>query len=252
MLRTPVLTDQQINDFKANGYLVVRSAFDGDAMRKIEAWARELAAMPEEPGRHWVYWEESLLEPGKKIICRIENIAANHAGFAQLTDVLKGPVGQLLGEEAVLFKEKINFKMPGGDGFKPHQDSQAGWDAYASYFINVLVCIDEATEENGCIRVAGGHHMKGLFRSWEPLTEDDMAGMEFISCPTRPGDLVFFDSFAPHASAPNRSATTRRLYYVTYNRLAEGDHLARYYADKRKSYPPDIEREPGKEYVFRV
>ncbi len=35
-------------------------------------------------------------------------------------------------------------------------------------------------------------------------------------------------------------------------RMSEGDHLPRYYADKRKSYPPDIEREPGREYVFRV
>ena len=26
----------------------------------------------------------------------------------------------------------------------------------------------------------------------------------------------------------------------------------RYYADKRKSYPPDIEREAGKEYRYRV
>ena len=48
------------------------------------------------------------------------------------------------------------------------------------------------------------------------------------------------------------SDTVRRLYFATYNRVSEGDHLARYYADKRQSYPPDIERQPGKEYVFRV
>ena len=35
-------------------------------------------------------------------------------------------VGELFGEPAVLFKEKINFKMPGGAGFKAHQDQQAG------------------------------------------------------------------------------------------------------------------------------
>ena len=142
--------------------------------------------------------------------------------------------------------------MPGGDGFKPHQDSQAGWEDYASYFNNVLVCIDEATEENGCIEVAAGHHRCGIFRAWEPLTEDDMEGMEFVSCPTRPGDLVFFDSYTPHASGPNLSGQSRRIYYVTYNRASEGDHLERYYADKRKSYPPDIEGEPGREYVYRV
>ncbi len=68
--------------------------------------------------------------------------------------MLKAPVGQLLDEKAVLFKEKINFKMPGGDGFKPHQDSQAGWWNYGSYYISVLVCTDEATDrsERGCRR----------------------------------------------------------------------------------------------------
>ncbi len=115
-----------------------------------------------------------------------------------------------------------------------------------------MVCIDEATVENGCLKMVAGHHKRGLFREWEPLTEEDMEGMEFVLCPTGPGDVAFFDSYAPHASEPNMSAKIRRLYFATYNRLSEGDHSARYYADKRKSFPPDIEREPGKDYVYRV
>jgi len=252
MLATPALSPEQIQSFHDTGFLVARGAFGSDDVARIDAWTQELVALPEEPGRHGVYWEESLKNPGEKIICRIENIARFHDGFGALTDALAAPVGQLLGEEAVLFKEKINFKFPGGDGFKPHQDSQAGWEKYATYFISVLVGIDEATEENGCLQIVGGHHQRGLFRSWEPLTEKDMAGMEFVMCPTKPGDLVFFDSYAPHGSEPNLSDKTRRLYYVTYNRLSEGDHLEAYYADKRKSYPPDIEREKDKEYVYRV
>ena len=252
MLKTPVLTDQQIGDFRRDGYVVVRGTFDAAEMGRIDTWARELAALPEKAGRHWVYWENSLIEPDRKIVNRIENISPFHPGFAELSQALKAPVGQLLGEDAVLFKEKVNFKMPGGDGFKPHQDSQAGWDAYAKLFVTVLVSIDEATEENGCLKIAAGEHQRGLFRAWEPLTEDDMAGMDFTFCPTRPGDLVFLDSYTPHGSASNMSDTIRRLYFATYNRVSEGDHLARYYADKRQSYPPDIERQPGKEYVFRV
>ncbi len=31
----------------------------------------------------------------------------------------------------MLFKDKINFTLPGGDGFKPHQDQQTGWSASA-------------------------------------------------------------------------------------------------------------------------
>ena len=152
MLKTPVLTDRQIGDFRRDGYVVVRGTFDAADMGRIDTWTRELAALPEKAGRHWVYYENSLLEPDRKIVNRIENISPFHPGFAELSQALKAPVGQLLGEDAVLFKEKVNFKMPGGDGFKPHQDSQAGWDAYAKLFVTVLICIDEATEENGCLR----------------------------------------------------------------------------------------------------
>ena len=38
----------------------------------------------------------------------------------------------------------------------------------------------------------------------------------------------------------------------TYNRLSAGEQMAQYYADKHKNYPPDIDRDPAKEYVFRV
>jgi len=252
MLKTPVLTDEHLQDFQDQGFLVVRGAFDQRAMALIDSWTRELLALPEESGKHWVYHEKSLKDPSRRLVSRIENIAPFHKGFRALAEALRGPVGQLLGEEAVLFKEKVNFKMPGGDGFKPHQDSQAGWDKYADFFISVLVSIDEATIENGCIEMVAGHHKRGLFRSWEPLTEDDMKGMTFVPYPTKPGDLVFFDCYAPHRSAPNLSDKIRRLYYATYNRKSAGDHMAQYYADKHKNYPPDIDRDPTKTYVFRV
>ena len=252
MLTTPVLTDEHLQDFQDQGFLVARGAFDTRAMALIDSWTKEVLARPEESGKHWVYHEKSLKDSNTRLVSRIENLAPFHAGFRVLAEALRGPVGQLLGEEAALFKEKVNFKMPGGDGFKPHQDSQAGWDKYADFFISVLVSIDEATPENGCIEIAGGHHKRGLFRSWEPLTEDDMKGMSFVPCPTKPGDIVFFDCYAPHQSAPNLSDKIRRLYYATYNRQSAGDHMAQYYADKHKSYPPDIDRDPNKTYVFRV
>ena len=252
MLNTPILNEEQINTFERDGYLIVSQAFFADEMKRIDTWTQELVALPEESGKHWVYHEKSLKGDSADLISRIENIAPFHAGFKELSRVLKAPVAQLLGEEAALFKEKVNFKMAGGDGFKPHQDSQAGWDTYADFFISALVSIDEATVENGCLQLVNGHHKRGLFKSWEPLTDDDMADMEFVLCPTKPGDVVFFDCYAPHASEPNMTDQTRRIFYATYNRLSEGEHMAQYYADKHKNYPPDIDRDPGKEYVFRV
>lgn len=252
MLNTPTINDQQINQFKEDGFLLIRNGFNQKDISKIESWTTELSNMPEESGKHWIYHETSKLDPALTLINRIEYISPFHPGFAELGDVLKKPIAQLLGEEAVLFKEKINFKLPGGDGFKPHQDSQAGWQDYADYFISVMVCIDEATIENGCLQLVKGFQNKGLFREWEPLTDEDMADMDFVYYPTQPGDIVFFDCYTPHASEPNYSNQTRRLYFATYNKLSEGDHLEKYYADKYKSFPPDIDRIPGKEYIFRV
>ncbi len=252
MLNTPVLSDEQIETFGRDGYLIASQAFSADDVTRIDTWAQELLALPEESGKHWVFHERSLNDDGADMISRIENIAPFHAGFEELSTILKAPIAQLLGEEPVLFKEKVNFKMPGGDGFKPHQDSQAGWDDYADFFISALVCIDEATVENGCLQMVGGHHKQGLFKSWEPLTDEVLADMEFVHCPTKPGDIAFFDCFAPHASDPNMTDQARRIYYSTYNRLSDGDHLAQYYVDKHKNYPPDIDRVTGKDYVFRV
>ncbi len=44
----------------------------------------------------------------EKLVCADKMMAATH---------------QLFGERPVLFKDKINFKLPGGDGFKPHSPS---------------------------------------------------------------------------------------------------------------------------------
>lgn len=251
MLNTPNLTDEDIAAFERDGYLVKRGGFNAEDMALIDTWTKELLLMPEESGKHWVYHEKSRKD-GKELVNRIENIAPFHAGFEKLTEALSAPVSQLLGEQAVLFKEKVNFKMPGGGGFAPHQDSQAGWDTYADFFISALVSIDQATLENGCLQLVAGHHKAGLVKSWEPLNDDEMKGMDFLPVPTEPGDIVFFDCYAPHASEANMSDSIRRIYYATYNRASAGDHMAQYYTDKHKNFPPDIDRDPDKEYVFRV
>lgn len=143
--------------------------------------------------------------------------------------------------------------MPGGDGFKPHQDAQAGWNRYAGFYITVLVSVDPATFENGCLEMARGWHDKGLVGDeWWPLDENGVDGMTFEPCPAAPGAAVFFDYYASHQSAPNLTDQRWRVLYVTFNRFSEGYHHTQYYADKRPSFPPDIERQPDKEHVYPV
>ena len=247
-----MLTKKQIDDFNRDGFVIVRGLYAGDELREIIAWTDEVISYPEVPGHYMMYFEKNRRDPSQRILSRMEDIEPHHRGFSRLftTDKMPGCVSELFNEEAVLFKDKINFKLPGSDGFKAHQDVQAGWDRYASLHITALVSIDASTIENGCLEIAPGHHKKGLIgESWKPLEED---ALEYVPVPTAPGDAVFFDSYTPHRSQPNLTASPRRVLYVTYNRRSEGDHRRRYYDDKRKSYPPDCERVAGREYVFRV
>ena len=248
------LTAEQVEQFRQDGYLVVRGMFDQDETEELRRWTAEVEAWPEEPGRYMKYFEESQ-DDGSRILCRVENFVPYHEGFSRLITArrMKLAVSELFGEEALLFKDKINFKLPGGDGFAEHQDVQAGWDEYASLHITAMVAIDETNEANGSLEVIGGMHRKGLLgEMWAPLTDDDTGHVPYQPVHCAPGDAVFFDSYAPHRSGPNRTDQARRVLYITYNRASEGDSRADYYAAKRASYPPDIERDPEREYRFRV
>jgi len=249
-----ILTTAQLEKFRDAGYVLVRGMYSAEETRQISDWTDELAARAEERGRIMKYFETSRHD-GSRILCRIENFVPYHQGFRQLITArrMHQAVCELLGEPAVLFKDKINFKLPGGDGFREHQDVQAGWSEYADIHITAMVAIDATNEQNGSLEMMPGMHNLGLLgQMWAPLTDADTGHLPYQPVHCAPGDTVFFDSYAPHRSAPNRTEQARRVLYLTYNKAAAGDSREKYYAEKRKNYPPDIERDPNRKYSFKV
>jgi hypothetical protein len=240
------LTATQIAAFRRDGFVVVPGLFDAASMARVRGWTDDVQGWPETPGKWMKYFEQD--PAGQRLLNRLEDVLPFHPGFRELagSEALAGACGQLFGEPAVLFKDKINFKQPGGGGFEPHQDVQAGWARYASLHITALLTIDRTTRANGCLEMAANFHGQRLIGTeWEPLTAEQLAGIDWVAVEAEPGDAVFFDSFVPHRSGPNHTDSQRRVLYYTYNRASEGDHLRLYYADKRQSYPPDVEREAG-------
>jgi len=245
-------TSTQRAAMASDGFLVVHDFFGRDSVADVLRWTEELTSAPEVSGRHWVYHEDSLTDPARRLVQRIENFCPFHEDFDRLirAGALSRWVGALMGGPVLLFKEKINFKMPGGPGFKVHQDQQAGWTRYAPLFVTAMVTIDPTTIENGCLEVIAGRHREGLLgEEWQPLPED---ALELQAVPTRPGDVIFFDSFVPHASKPNFTEEQRRVLYLTYNLAEHGDLRVRYFADKHASFPPDVDRDGSQTYVFKV
>ena len=73
-----------------------------------------------------------------------------------------------LGNDYLLFKDKVNFKPSGGEGFYAHYDGifeftsekgnkKKGWYEYTDHFINVFLALDDFTIENGALNFAKRH-----------------------------------------------------------------------------------------------
>jgi len=242
-----VLPDETVAQFKRDGWVVCKDFLSPKDKKDIINWTEEVQGWKETKGKWMQYFE---YDEGKKLLCRTENFLDFHPQLKEFITVkLNDAVGQLFGEESVLFKEKINFKLPGGKGFKPHQDAPAWTTFNQNRHITATVAIDASTKENGCMYLVKGEHTKGTFQhidgaipehlcidwQWHPLLCD-------------PGDVAFFDSYVPHRSFDNRSPHSRRVHYITYNPKTDGDYRLAYYADKREHFPPDIERVKGKDY----
>lgn len=251
--RGAVLSGEALAAFGKLGWTLVQGFYDEALLNRLRRWTDDLLAAPPKAGREMVYHEQSLKEPGASLVQRIEDFCRHDPNFERLAchGSLVAAAGKVLGGEACLFKDKINFKLAGGGGFEPHQDQQAGWSTFAPLFVTALVCIDPATVENGCLCISGVPRLTGLIgEEWKPLAEGTHPPL--FPVPMEPGDLLLFDSFAPHASGPNRTNSPRRMLYMTYNRREHGDQRRRYFDNKRAAFPPDIEREPGRDYRFRV
>jgi len=246
------LSEEQRKRFAKSRWLFVEEALSREYLDKLIVWTDEIQSWPEQKGKHMMYFEHS--NAGKRQLNRIENFVPYHAGFAELAQGYGQKIcSQLWDETAVLFKDKINFKLPGGEGFEAHQDVQAGWSKYALEHITLAIAIDECNKANGALELAELEFpFQRIGADGLPLSEREREGLVFELQVMAPGDMLLFNSYIPHASASNTSEHQRRILYFSYQKQTDGDVRQQYFQDKRQGYPPDIEREDGKSYRYRV
>jgi ectoine hydroxylase-related dioxygenase (phytanoyl-CoA dioxygenase family) len=256
-----LLSPEQLASYDRDGFLLIKAkdVWSPSEMKLLLAAVNLMDDWPDKAGEYMKYYEKNRradAAAGSKVLSRIENFTQYNPGldFLLTGDKLPAMCSDLFGEPSIMYKEKVNYKMPGSDGFAPHQDVAAGWWLYKqSLHVSCLVSIDPATLENGCLEVAAGEHKRGMLSAeWKEIPEDTVARLRWQHVPTEPGDVLFFDSYVPHRSAPNTTDKPRRVLYATYAKASEGDWRARYYADKRAAFPPDIERAPGTNYEYKI
>ena len=226
--RFPAPTAAAVAFFAHHGW-VITETLDPAGAAQVQTWVDEIMGWPD--GGDWLHYRERT-DTGPRL-CRTENFVPFHAGLRALltSGAMPEVASALLGEPAVLYKEKINYKAVGGAGYAPHQDAPAY--RFVDTHVSCMVAVDDADERNGCLEVVSGAHSELL-----PVDADGciraaiVATMRWEPVPVPAGSTLWFHSRTPHRSGPNRSDRDRRALYPTYNARREGDLREAYYAQK--------------------
>ena len=235
------ITAHQRQEWERDGWLVLKDLLSG-ATTGLEAWVSALAQPGATCDRRLHYFERTSTG---RVLCRTERFLDDHPQLGRL--ITTGPLptiaGELLGEPAVIYKEKINYKQPGGAGFKAHQDATAY--AFIDRHVTCLVAVDAMTIENGCLEFAPHRVPVVLPGDGDGCIAGEVAqrlAWRPVELPA--GGVMFFGSHVPHRSGSNRSTTPRRALYLTYNAASEGARRSDYY-DERDRLLAQRTREGG-------
>jgi phytanoyl-CoA hydroxylase len=147
-----------------------------------------------------------------------------------------------LGDDIRQISHQIHWKPPGAKytSYRFHQDARfrsgaiAGHELLAST-VTTGLAIDRQSVENGALRVFPGSHKLGYLGLSDdgPImvgqTQDEelrRAGLDvskMVVCEMEPGDLLLWNLFTVHGSAPNVSNYDRRFMINSYVRAADSD-----------------------------
>ncbi len=242
------LTADETKAFEEDGFFVRRSAFDEDELADLRAAAERVAAIATAAGSsaeglaasHEVDGNRYLdalgatiqfeHRPGSMTVRVVEPFQGLDPRLSALLDDprIVEPMRDLVRSDTVaIWTDKLNLKRPReGSRFRYHQDSPYwAFDcAHLDRLVNVMLALDDASEENGCLRVVRGSHRAGLLPGQtgegrlDPLFTDPrhVDTSQAVPAVMPAGSLLFFHPHTVHGSEPNRSDQLRRALVVTY------------------------------------
>jgi phytanoyl-CoA hydroxylase len=225
-----MLTQAQVDFFNENGYLRVEQVFPPAELAQLSQDLNYIIDTFADWGAAWKGdWLKEYMkdeEAGKKAVL-VALHELHHYAASWMRGLTKPQlaeaVGALLGSESVeLHHSTLHAKKPGtGQPFPMHQDVPFYPHSDGRY-LDALVHLDDATEENGCIKFLAGSHKLGPLEHISgpditphlPTSQYPLA--DAVSVPAKAGDVVFFHLWTVHGSNVNRTKHWRRLVRVGF------------------------------------
>jgi hypothetical protein len=254
-----LLTPDQISDYERDGFIIVRGLFTSEETGLLGETAHNDNAMDK---------ASSSMDDGQGNDVRLA--LWNHPGdgiygmFARCRRVVDS-VEQLLGDEAYHYHSKMILKdAKVGGAWAWHQDYGYWYQNGVLYpdLCSVMVAVDAATKENGCMQVLKGSHKLGRINH---ILSGDQAGadlerveeaekrLELVHVTMASGDALFFHANLLHCSAANNSDHSRWAIICCYNAASNDpykeSHHPRY--TKLKKVEDDKVLEVGRDEAKR-
>ena len=218
-----LLTEEQLSDYERDGYIVVRNLFSEEEIDLLGQAARNDNEMDK---------SSSERDDGEGNAVRLA--LWNHPGdgiygmFARCRKMVDR-VEEILREEVYHYHSKMILKdAKVGGAWAWHQDYGYWYQngVLSPNLCSVMIAVDQATIENGCMQVIKGSHKLGRINH---IISGDQAGadmerveeakkrLDLVHVTMDPGDALFFHSNTLHASDANESDHPRWAMICCYN-----------------------------------
>ena len=224
------LTDKEKEQYEEDGYIIIRNLFSKDEIEALSNKAHNDLQLDK---------AASSMDDGKGNAVRLS--LWNHPGdgvygmFARCKKQVD-TVEELLGGEVYHYHSKMVLKdAKVGGAWAWHQD-YGYWYQNGLLFpdlMSVMIAVDRATKENGCLQVIRGSHKMGRVNH---ILSGDQAGADLervnevlkvrekVYCEMEPGDALFFHCNLLHASDQNKSENSRWSMICCYNKASNNPY----------------------------
>lgn len=221
-----MLTQEQVDFYHTNGYIVVENVISATDIAELRKITDDFVDKSREVNEHTDVFD---LEPGHTPetpqLRRLKNPVALHPIYDRMLrhEYILNSVAQLIGPNIRYDTSKLNMKSAGfGSPVEWHQDLAFAVAVTNDDMLSVGLAIDDMTQDNGCLLFVPGSHRGPIYDHYQNdvfvggITDSDFRPDNAVPIEVKAGGITIHHSRTLHASAPNLSGQSRRLFLLQY------------------------------------
>jgi phytanoyl-CoA hydroxylase len=212
------VTPEQKRQFDEQGYFIMRGAFTGSELDRVEAAIDPLERQLERrlrvgEGENDISSADAITFTGH--IVKQSLVLRAFAAHPVIADICH----DLIGDDVRLYWDQSVYKKSGRpQEFPWHQDNGYTFVEPQQY-LTLWIPLVDVDVDNGCPWIAPGMHRLGTLEHW--VTPIGLKCLEdvpdAVPAEAKRGDIIVFSSLAPHRTGPNlKAGTVRKAYILQY------------------------------------